>query len=159
MHFACKDIGKGEGAMTQSGSGGPARTQGGVVSPHRADSESMKAAVKGTGTALPEAAAVTVSALLHLFRLAGAELVLIRPGCEVERFEQAVRARINQFTSPTANQSAYDTGLTLARHLVEQVLAEIRAQAEVKRSLTGFHSSQQTPSQGTDTEPVPKLLN
>ncbi len=82
-----------------------------------------------------ESGGATVAALLHLLRLMGAELVLVH-GADTERFEQAVRTKIEQFPTPTANKQARDAGLARARHLVEQVLTQIRAQAELKRSLT-----------------------
>jgi hypothetical protein len=131
--------------MPQSVSKTTAETRGADdISPQHPGSESQSAAIgpaKDTGADLPETAAVTIAALLHLFRLAGAELVLMRPGYETQRFEQAVHSKIDQFTGPTTSQSARDTGLALARHLVEQVLTQIRAQAEVKRSLTRLNTS------------------
>jgi hypothetical protein len=66
-----------------------------------------------------EESSVTAAALLNLVRLLGGELVLVR-GLEVGKFEHAVRK----------------AGIARARHLVEQVLTQIRAQAEVKSSLT-----------------------
>ena len=81
------------------------------------------------------AGGATVAALLHLLRLTGAELVLMRRDCDPTFFEQAVRAKIAQFASPTANAHAREAGLAHARYLVEQVLLQIRAQAELKRSL------------------------
>jgi hypothetical protein len=112
--------------------------------------------------AFTEAGGATVAALLHLLRLLSAELVLIR-GIDIAQFEQAVRAKISDFTSPTANREARETGLTQARHLVEQVLTQVRAQAELKKSLSatataapGVHAPQ------PDDSPhavAPKLLN
>jgi hypothetical protein len=75
-----------------------------------------------------------VAAILHLVRLMGAELVLAR-GHDLAQFEQAVRAKRGDFTSPTTDAEARQAGLTHARHLVEQVLTQIRAQAELKKSL------------------------
>jgi hypothetical protein len=72
--------------------------------------------------------------LLHLLGLLGAELVLV-PGNDTNQFERAVRAKLRGFTSPTANKEAREVGLAQACHLVEQVLAQIRAQAELKKSL------------------------
>jgi hypothetical protein len=86
-------------------------------------------------SAFTEVGGATVAALLHLLRLLGAELVLIR-GIDIAQFEQAVRAKISDFTSPTANREAREAGLTQARHLVEQVLTQVRAQAELKKSLS-----------------------
>ncbi len=51
--------------------------------------------------ALPEAATASFAALLHLIRLMAGDLVLHRPDADIERFEQAVRSKIDQFTSPT----------------------------------------------------------
>src|ERR1700729_3600939 len=80
------------------------------------------------------AGAATVAAILHLVRLMGAELVLAR-GHDLAHFEQAVRAKLGEFTSPTVDPEARRAGLTHARHLIEQVLTQIRAQAELKKSL------------------------
>jgi hypothetical protein len=100
-----------------------------------------------------------VAALLHLLRLMGAELVLTRGG-EIGQFEQAVRAKIDQFSSPTANQQARHAGLACARHLVEQVLTQIRAQAELKRSLTAMGPAVSGPRAANDGEPrEARLLN
>jgi hypothetical protein len=82
-----------------------------------------------------EAASETVAALLHLIRLIGAELVLNR-GSNFAEFEQAVRKQIGHFSSPTANPQARDAGLARAQQLVEHVLSQIRAQAELKHSLS-----------------------
>ena len=90
----------------------------------------------GFETAFTEAGAAAVAALLHLLRLMGAELVLMRPDCDPTRFEQAVRSKIGQFPSPSSNEQAREAGLAHARHLVEQVLMQIRAQAELKKSLS-----------------------
>lgn len=87
------------------------------------------------GSGFPEAANETIAALLHLIKLMGGELVLNVAGGETERFERAVRTKIEQFTSPTSNPDARKSGLAFASHLVEQVLTQLRAQAEVKRSL------------------------
>jgi hypothetical protein len=107
-------------------------------------------------TNFTEAGSAAVAALLHLLRLACAELVVGRPGREVTQLEQSVRAKIEQFSSPTPNPQARDAGLAHARHLVEQVLMQIRAQAELKKSLTATGSS------GTDLRSpasISKLLN
>jgi hypothetical protein len=109
---------------------------------------------------LTETAMVTIAAILNLFRLAGAELVLLQPGSTTERFEQAVRTKIDQFPGPRTSQSAHDAGLAFARHLVEQVLTQIRAQAEVKRSLTPAESSAHPPGHDAQsTTAIPRLLN
>lgn len=81
-----------------------------------------------------EAGGVTVAAILHLLRLLSAELVLTR-GLDIDRFEVAARKKLEEFTSPTGNRHAHDAGLAFAHHLVEQVLVQIRAQAEVKKRL------------------------
>jgi hypothetical protein len=74
-----------------------------------------------------EVGGATVAALLHLIRLMGSELVLMRPDCDPTRVELAVRTKIAQFPCPTANELAREAGLAQARHLVEQVLLQIRA--------------------------------
>lgn len=106
-----------------SGAGNGARGEMSAVGPGETDR-----------VVFTESGGATVAALLHLLRLMGAELVLVH-GADTERFEQAVRTKIEQFPAPTANQQARDAGLARARHLVEQVLTQIRAQAELKRSL------------------------
>jgi hypothetical protein len=123
--------------------------------------ESSPAPIEEIAAALPEAGSAAIAALLHLIRLMGAELVLAQPGCETERFEKAVRTKIEQFTSPTANQGARDAGLAFARHLVEQVLTQIRAQAQVKRSLTPAHQAahQQNPEAAEAEPEMPRFLN
>jgi hypothetical protein len=114
-------------------------------------------------TAFTEAGGATVAALLHLLRLLSAELVLLR-GIDIAQFEQAVRVKIGDFTSPTANREAREAGLAQARHLVEQVLTQVRAQAELKKSLStaggaapGAHAPQANAG-GAHTV-APKLLN
>jgi hypothetical protein len=105
-----------------------------------------------------EAGSVTVAAILHLLRLTGAELVLARQDPDPAPFEQAVRAKLEQFTSPTANPEARAAGVAFARHLVEQVLAQIRAQAEVKKSLNAPDAHTDRP--GVRPTHLPsKLLN
>jgi hypothetical protein len=69
-------------------------------------------------TAFTEAGGAAVAALLHLLRLMGAELVLMRPDSDPAPFEQAVREKIEHFTSPTANEHARAAGLAHARYLV-----------------------------------------
>jgi hypothetical protein len=126
-----------------------------------ASSPSREASARAAGpNDVPETAMVTIGAILNLFRLAAADLVLHQPGCDMTRFEQAVRTKIDQFTSPAASQSARDAGLAFARHLTEQVLTQIRAQAEVKRSLTRVDANRQGPLHGDEKETgVPRLLN
>lgn len=101
---------------------------------------------------MPESAAVALAAVLDLFRLTGAELVMTQLGGETDRFEEAVRTKIAQFVGPSASKAAREEGVALARHLVEQVLAQIKAQAEVKRRLRA------TPSTGSSS-PEGRLLN
>jgi hypothetical protein len=81
------------------------------------------------------AGGVTVAAILHLLRLLSAELVLTR-GLDIDRFEAVARKKLEEFTSPTANRHAHDAGLAFAHQLVEQVLVQIRAQAELKKRLS-----------------------
>jgi hypothetical protein len=110
-----------------------------------------------------ETGGATVAALLHLLRLLGAELVLVR-GIEITQFEQAVRAKIGDFTSPTANGGAREVGLAHARYLLEQVLTQVRAQAELKKSLSvaaeAVEPARAThPDGGSTHVAAPKLLN
>jgi hypothetical protein len=106
--------------------------------------------------AFTESGSATLAALLHLLRLMGAELVLVR-GSEIGEFERAVRTKIEQFPTPTANPQARDAGLVRAKHLVEQVLTQIRAQAELKKNLTVTESA---PSKLHGPEAMqPRLLN
>ena len=86
-----------------------------------------------------------------------ADLVLHRPDPDLERFEQAVRTKIEQFVSPTANQSARDAGLAFARHLVEQVLTQLRAQVEIKKSLS--LKTQATPAEKAAPPAAQPILN
>jgi hypothetical protein len=139
-------------------------------SPERDDSTNGPAAptaprgpVDEVAAALPESATAAFAALLHLIRLMGADLVLNRADADLDRFEQAVRTKIEQFTSPTANQSARDAGLAFARHLVEQVLTQIRAQVQIKKSLsvnrqTASAEKTAAPASEAHTE-LPKFLN
>ena len=123
-----------------------------------------KGPAEEVGNALPEPATVAFAALLHLLRLMAADLVLYRPDADIERFEQAVRTKIEQFVSPTTNQTARDAGLAFARHLVEQVLVQIRAQAEIKKRLSPQRQSAQaeksapSPAVAPDAD-LPKFLN
>jgi len=119
--------------------------------------------VEEVGAAIPEAASASFAALLHLIRLMAADLVLHRADADLERFEQAVRTKIEQFTSPTANQNARDAGLAFARHLVELVLTQLRAQVEIKKSLSLKAQATLTekpapPAAQPDPE-LPKFLN
>ena len=105
-----------------------------------------------------DAGSVTLAALLHLLRLTGAELVLGRRDLDSGPFENAVRVKIDQFTGPTASPEARAAGLAFARHLVEQVLAQIRAQAEVKKSLNSPDANTDKPNPQA-AHPPWKLLN
>jgi hypothetical protein len=104
-------------------------------------------------TVFTEAGSEAVAALLHLMRLMGAELVLTQPGLDCARFEEAVRAKIQQFTSPTPNPRARETGLAHARYLVERVLLQIRAQAELKRNLTAAGRQRSEPEKAASSAP------
>jgi hypothetical protein len=106
--------------------------------------------------ALTESGGAMVAAILHLVRLMGAELVLLR-GCNVAQLEQAVRAKLPEFTSPTPNKQAREAGLAQASHLVEQVLVQIRAQAELKKSLTV--ADRGSPASAAFSPLPPSLLN
>jgi hypothetical protein len=107
--------------------------------------------------AFTEAGSATVAALLHLLRLMGAELVLTLPGGDPARLEQAVRAKIEHFTSPTTSPLAREAGLAHARHLVEHVLLQIRAQAELRKTLAAT-SLRQTKSSTVSAMPHPSTL-
>ena len=105
-----------------------------------------------TEVTFSEAGGVTVAAVLHLV---SAELVLTR-GLDADRFEAAARKKLHEFTSPTANRDANDAGLTFVQHLVEQVLVQIRAQAELKKRLgSGEHHT----DIAQPRPPVAKLSN
>ena len=110
----------------------------------------------------PEAATETIAALLHLIKLMGGELVLNVAGGETERFERAVRSKITQYSSPTTNPPARKSGLAFATHLVEQVLTQLRAQAEVKRSLAKGKGAPRQKASADDagpSSPASKFLN
>jgi hypothetical protein len=117
--------------------------------------------VADIGASFPEAATETIAALLHLFKLIGGELVLNVAGGETDRFERAVRSKITQYSSPTTNPTARKSGLAFATHLVEQVLTQLRAQAEVKRSLARGKGAPRQKTQADDAIPPPtsKFLN
>jgi hypothetical protein len=83
---------------------------------------------------LSEAGGATVAAILHLLRLTSAELVLLR-GLDIIQFEATARKKLDQFTKPTTNGHARDVGLAFAHDLLEQVLVQLRAQAEMKKPL------------------------
>src|SRR5580658_4775683 len=109
-------------------------------------------------TAFTEIGSVTLAALLHLIRLMGAELVF-RDGCDTERFEKAVAAKFDQFVAPTNNSDARDTGMALARQFVEPVLNQIKAQAELRKSLANTHQQSATAPAGAVPSRTSKLLN
>jgi hypothetical protein len=130
-------------------------------SPEPAASASVTSPVTDIGASFPEAATETIAALLHLIKLMGGELVLNVAGGETERFERAVRSKIAQYSSPTTNPPARKSGLAFATHLVEQVLTQLRAQAEVKRSLAKGKGIQHQKPSADDAAPPPasKFLN
>jgi hypothetical protein len=113
------------------------------------------------GLNFPNAATETIAALLHLIKLMGGELVLNVAGGESERFERAVRSKIEQYASPTTDPAARKSGLAFASHLVEQVLTQLRAQAEVKRSLAKSRGapSKDKRADNAGAAPISKFLN
>jgi hypothetical protein len=113
-------------------------------------------AVERFETAFTESGGAAVAALLHLLRLMAAELVLSR-GVDIGQFEAVVRVKIDQFSSPTADPQARAAGLGYARHLVEQVLTQVRAPAELKRGLTA--KGRAAPGQRAASDDDPRLLN
>jgi hypothetical protein len=123
------------------------------------DNKSARGEETSTQTAdvtFSEAGGAAVAAILHLLRLVSAELVLYH-GLDIGRFEAAARKKIDEFTSPTTNPQERDAGLAFAHHLVEQLLVQIRAQAEVKKRLG---PSEETPaSASASLSPLSKLLN
>jgi hypothetical protein len=123
------------------------------------DKEAARAEETTTRTSdvtFSEAGGAAVAAILHLLRLVSAELVL-HHGLDIGRFEAAARKKIDEFTSPTTNSHARDAGLAFAHQLLEQLLVQIRAQAEVKKRLG---ASEDAPA-GTSASlpPQSKLLN
>jgi hypothetical protein len=104
-----------------------------------------------------EVGGVAVAAILHMLRLVAADLVLIR-GTDPTRFEEAVHAKLNQFTSPTNDVRARETGLACARHLVDQVLQQIRAQADIKKSLGASDRKSATRNDTEPTQNQPPML-
>ena len=79
--------------------------------------------------------------LCSMLRLVSAELVLYR-GIDMQRFENAMRAKISEFTSPIVSQDAKDVGLAFARVVVDQILVQVRAQADLKNTLAGKATSE-----------------
>ena len=107
-----------------------------------------------------EVGGVAVAAILNMFRLVGGELVLLRSkNTDPKWFEDAVRKQLDQFTSPSSDPDVREAGLACARYLVERVLNQIRAQAEIKKTL-GASQARTDPNSGTE-EIAPKrfLLN
>lgn len=115
-------------------------------------------AARFTGS-FTESGSVTLAALLNLLRLMGAELVLTHAGGETARFEQAVRAKIGQFTSSPAKPEAREAGLAYAKHLVEQVIAQIRAQAQLQKSLSPAPRREAPAPAAAPAPHLPRLLN
>jgi hypothetical protein len=128
-------------------------------SPERHPAETQPIAAGDAGKVdFTAAGGATVAAILHLLRLMGAELVLVR-GIDIAQFEQSVRSRLGEFTSPTTSQEARNAGLAHARYLIEQVLTQIRAQAELKKSLTAGNEKAPELHSVPSMHPVSKLLN
>ena len=96
------------------------------------------------GIPLSDEAAAAMAAVLHLLRLVSAELVLYR-GLDVQRLENAMREKISEFTSPIASQGAKEMGLAFARVVVDQILVQVRAQAELKNTLACKATSEVLP--------------
>jgi hypothetical protein len=105
---------------------------------------------------LSEAGGAAVAAILHLLRLVSAELVLLR-GLDIANFEAAARKKIDEFTSPTTNAHARDAGLAFAHQMLEQILVQIRAQAELKKRLGP--SDEKPAAASPSLAPQSKLLN
>jgi len=104
-----------------------------------------------------EVGGVAVAAILNIFRLAAAELVLFRSKAnDPAWFERAVQAKLDQFTSPTRDPYAHEAGLACARHLISQVLMQIRAQADIKKSLT---ASPEMTTESKTEDSLSKLLH
>jgi fumarylacetoacetate (FAA) hydrolase family protein len=100
--------------------------------------------VDSRGIPLSDEAAVAMAAILHLLRLVSADLALFR-GLDIDRLEKVMREKISEFTNPIANQQAKEAGLTFARGLVDQILVQVRAQAELKNTLSGNAPSETPP--------------
>ena len=146
--------------MTEAAKRQSAKPGGSEGTPPSAPDAGHSVSSQHNSVPLSDSGSVTVAALVNLLRLMGAELVLAQPGCETERFENAVRTKIQQFVSPNVSAEARETGLRFAQYLVEQVLSQIRAQAQIKRSLTPpaprqGHSS----TDKAEEAKLPRLLN
>lgn len=85
-----------------------------------------------------EIGGVAMSAVLHIFKLTAAELVLVQETDPV-LFEKAVHMKLDQFTSPTHDAEAWSAGLACARYLIDQVVSVVLTQADIKRSLSVPH--------------------
>jgi hypothetical protein len=103
-----------------------------------------------------EAGGVAMAAILHLFRLVTAELVLHR-GLDMQRLEAAAHQKIVEFSSPTNNQQVKEVGIAFARELLNEVFVQIRAQAELKRRLSAPPS--EMPSEGVPWSVQSSLLH
>jgi hypothetical protein len=153
--------------MTQAAKRQAAKLGGSEGAPLSATDDEHPLSSPHNSVPLSDSGSVTVAALVNLLRLLvnllrlmGAELVLAQPGCETERFENAVRTKIQQFVSPNVSAEAREAGLRFAQYLVEQVLSQIRAQARIKRSLTPPASRQGRSSNDKAEEAKPpRLLN
>ena len=66
----------------------------------------------------------------------GGDIVLHRPDADFERFEQAVRSQDRAIHQPDYEPARARRGLAFARHLVEQVLMQLRAEVQIKKSLS-----------------------
>jgi hypothetical protein len=89
----------------------------------------------------------------------GHGIVLTRGGGETERFGQVVRAKIGQFTSATANPEARGAGLTYAKHMVEQVIAQIHAEGQLQKRLLSAARREVPPRAVAAAPHLPGLLN
>jgi hypothetical protein len=116
-------------------------------------------AIQQIAGAFNETGSVTPAALLNLLRLMGAELVLNQGRCDTERLEQVVRTKIGQFLSPS-NQTAQQAGLAYAKHLVEQLMAQIRVQAQLQKSIKPvLQRNRNTAQNEAASSALPRLLN
>jgi hypothetical protein len=145
--------------MTQAAKRQVAKPGGSEGTPPGAPDAERPVSSQSSSVPLSDSGSVTVAALVNLLRLMGAELVLAQPGCETERFESAVRTKIQQFVSPNVSAEAREAGLRFAQYLVEQVLSQIRAQAQIKRSLTPAPRQARSSNDKAEDSKLPRLLN
>jgi hypothetical protein len=103
------------------------------------------------------AGGATVAAILHLVRLMGASWS--SPGATISRISNRPSVPSSAITSPTADPEARGVGLPHAPHLVEQLLTQIRAQAELKKSLAVGKEKAPETQTAPLMRPVSKLLN